>query len=105
VHWPGGASGITIGRGYDLGQNKNAEADLTAANIPEPLYRWLIGAKGLHGQAARNYLKAASAEIKRFSISRKQQHDLFMPVYEFMKSEVIRISEQRSNEREYGVLN
>lgn len=105
VHWPGGASGITIGRGYDLGQNKNAEADLAAANIPEPLFSWLIGAKGLRGQAARNYLKAASPEIKRFSISRKQQHDLFIPVYEFMKSEVIRISEKLSKNREYGALN
>lgn len=105
VHWPGGASGITIGRGYDLGQNKNAEADLAAANIPEPLFSWLIGAKGLRGQAARNYLKAASPEIKRFSISRKQQHDLFIPVYEFMKSEVIRISEKLSKDREYGALN
>ncbi|MBV6752034.1 hypothetical protein KV580_17075 [Pseudomonas chlororaphis] len=105
VHWPGGASGITIGRGYDLGQRENVEFDLTAANIDEPLYSWLIGAKGLKGQAAKNYLKAASPEIKRFSISRKQQNELFIPVYEFMKSEVIRISEQYSNKREYGALN
>jgi len=105
VHWPGGASGITIGRGYDLGQNKNAEADLAAANIPEPLYSWLIGAKGLHGQAARNYLKAASAEIKRFSISRKQQHELFKPVYEFMESEVLRISGNPGTTDKYGTLN
>jgi len=105
VHWPGGASGITIGRGYDLGQNKNAEADLAAANIPEPLFSWLIGAKGLRGQAARNYLKAASPEIKRFSISRKQQHELFHPIYDFMESEVIRVSGKVDNKDKYGELN
>ncbi|WP_248745710.1 pesticin C-terminus-like muramidase [Pseudomonas sp. MWU12-2037] len=105
VHWPGGASGITIGRGYDLGQNRNAEADLAAANIPEPLYSWLIGAKGLRGQAARNYLKAASSEIKRLSISRKQQHELFQPVYDFMESEVLRVSEKTDITDKYGKLN
>ncbi|CAD5197957.1 hypothetical protein [Pseudomonas sp. FEN] len=105
VHWPGGASGITIGRGYDLGQNKNAEADLLAADIPEPLYSWLIGAKGLRGQAAKNYFKAASPEIKTFSISRKQQYELFQPVYDFMESEVLRISEKIDTTDNYGKLN
>ncbi len=105
VHWPGGASGITIGRGYDLGQRENVESDLTAANIDEPLYSWLMGAKGLKGQIARNYLKAASLEIKRFSISRKQQHDLFIPVYEKMKGDVLRISATEFNKFHYGTLN
>ncbi|NWD74676.1 hypothetical protein HX890_11210 [Pseudomonas gingeri] len=104
VHWPGGASGITIGRGYDLGQNKNAETDLASANIPEPLYSWLIGAMGLQGQTARNYLKAASPEIKRFSISRKQQHELFKPVYELMEREVLRVSGKADTTDKYGVL-
>ncbi len=104
VHWPGGASGITIGRGYDLGQNKNAETDLASANIPEPLYSWLIGAMGLQGQTARNYIKAASPEIKRFSISRKQQHELFKPVYELMEREVLRVSGKADTTDKYGVL-
>ncbi|VVO35587.1 hypothetical protein [Pseudomonas fluorescens] len=47
VHWPGGASGITIGRGYDLGQRPAPESDLRAAGVEEQLLTWLIGAKGL----------------------------------------------------------
>lgn len=105
AHWPKGPSGVTIGRGYDLGQRPNPETDLTEAGVPEPLFSWLIGAKGLKGQAAKLYLDAASEEIKQFQITRKQQYKLFIPVYEFMKSEVIRISGSPANIEDYGHLN
>lgn len=104
AHWPKGPSGVTIGRGYDLGQRPNPETDLTEAGVPEPLFSWLIGAKGLKGQAAKSYIDAASEEIRRFQVTRKQQYNLFMPVYEFMKSEVIRISGSPANIEEYGPL-
>ncbi|WP_439886813.1 hypothetical protein ACSX1C_15135 [Pseudomonas sp. MBLB4123] len=104
VHWPKGPSGVTIGRGYDLGQRPNPEADLTEAGVPEPLFSWLINAKGLKGQAAKSYLDAASEEIRQFQITRKQQYKLFIPVYEFMKSEVIRISGSPANIEDYGAL-
>lgn len=104
VHWPKGASGVTIGRGYDLGQRPNPEVDLTEAGVPEPLFSWLISAKGLKGQAAKSYLDAASEEIRQFQITRKQQYKLFIPVYEFMKSEVIRISGSPANIEDYGTL-
>ena len=35
VHWPGGASGVTIGRGYDFGQRPTPDTDLSAACIEE----------------------------------------------------------------------
>lgn len=104
AHWPKGPSGVTIGRGYDLGQRPNPEADLKEAGVPEPLFSWLVGAKGLKGQAAKLYLNAAGTEIKQFQITRKQQYKLFMPVYEFMKSEVIRISGLPASIEEYGTL-
>lgn len=105
AHWPGGVSGVTIGRGYDLGQRPYPEQDLAATKIPEPLYSWLLGAKGLKGEAAKNYLNSATPNIRKFKISRKQQHDLFNQVYDFMKSEVIRISSSNSNVVSYGELN
>lgn len=104
VHWPGGASGITIGRGYDLGQRPNPEADFATANIDEPLLSWLLGAKGLQGQAAKNYLNTASEEIRTATISRKQQYDLFAPVYDSMKAEVLRVSRKPEVIRRYGAL-
>jgi hypothetical protein len=105
VHWPGGVSGITIGRGYDLGQRPTPETDLAAVGIKEPLLSWLLGSKGLSGVAARNYLNSASPEIRKSFITRKQQHQLFVPVYEFMKSEVIRISDKADVVHLYGHLN
>lgn len=104
VHWPGGASGVTIGRGYDLGQRPSPEGDLSSARVSEPLLSWLIGAKGLKGQAAKSYLDSAGEEIKTAIITRKQQYDLFIPIYEFMKGEVIRISGSDSNIEAYGRL-
>lgn len=104
VHWPGGASGITIGRGYDLGQRPNPQSDLAAVDIGEPLLSWLIGAKGLQGVAAKNYLASASSEIKSIFITRKQQYELFVPVYQFMKRRVIEVSSKNDTVEAYGAL-
>ena len=105
VHWPGGASGITIGRGYDLGQRPVPENDLRAVGIQQPLFSWLVGAIGLKGVAARNYLAEAPEDIRKQKITRKQQYELFLPVYEYMKKEVLRISSRRLNKEAYGPLN
>lgn len=105
VHWPGGVSGITIGRGYDLGQRPNPETDLVSVGIKEPLLGWLLGSKGLSGSEASSYLNNASQEIRKTFITRKQQYELFVPVYEFMKSEVIRISDKDDAVALYGRLN
>ncbi|MGJ7517083.1 pesticin C-terminus-like muramidase [Pseudomonas baetica] len=102
AHWPGGSSGVTIGRGYDLGQRPTPQADLLSAGISEPLLSWLIGAKGLKGQAAKAYMDSASVEIKSTFISRKQQYDLFIPIYEFMKDQVLRISRKEDVVKIYG---
>ncbi|MEB2519733.1 hypothetical protein SOP85_30590, partial [Pseudomonas sp. YuFO20] len=105
AHWPGGVSGVTIGRGYDLGQRPNPGKDLSDAGVQEPLRSWLIGAKGLQGTAAKNYIANASDEIREHQITRQQQYRLFLPVYDHMKKEVIRISNSNINKADYGVLN
>lgn len=104
AHWPGGVSGITIGRGYDLGQRPNPRKDLYAVGIEEPLLTWLIGAKGLHGTAAKNYIDNAPMAIRKQRISRRQQYELFLPVYDYMKKDVVRISNTAAAKDAYGVL-
>ncbi|WP_248807352.1 pesticin C-terminus-like muramidase [Pseudomonas sp. MWU13-2100] len=104
AHWPGGVSGVTIGRGYDLGQRPNPQEDLTSAGVQEPLLSWLVGAKGLQGQSAENYLHAAPLSMRKLEITRKQQYMLFSPIYEYMKGRVISISAQQFNKNTYGVL-
>jgi hypothetical protein len=104
-HWPGGASGITLGRGYDLGQRGSTLAnDLAEVGITGEFYEWLIGAGGLRGDAARKYLENASQEIRQTKITRRQQYDLFLPIYDYMKNEVIRISAISENVEYYGGL-
>lgn len=104
VHWPGGASGITIGRGYDLGQRPNPETDLTNAGIEDPLKSWLIRAKGLSGLTARDYMNAAPDSVRKQKITRRQQYELFTPIYEYMKGRVIEISNSEANVQNYGKL-
>jgi len=104
AHWPGGVSGVTIGRGYDLGQRPDPENNLTTAGIKDSLRSWLIGAKGLKGNNAKTYLNNANQQIKQATITRKQQYELFLPVYDFMKGEVIRISDTPANVEKYGRL-
>ncbi|EJN28192.1 hypothetical protein PMI35_03085 [Pseudomonas sp. GM78] len=105
AHWPGGVSGVTIGRGYDLGQRPNPGKDLSDAGVEEPLRSWLIGAKGLSGVAAKNYVANAPVDIRKLKITRWQQYRLFLPVYDYMKKEVIRISSSSVNKADFGVLN
>jgi hypothetical protein len=103
AHWLGGVSGVTIGRGYDLGQRPTPAADLRAAGIQEPLLSWLMGAEGLKGEAARIYLNSAPANVCKQRITRKQ-HDLFLPVYTYMKERVVEISSKKDTREVYGVL-
>ncbi|WP_239419938.1 pesticin C-terminus-like muramidase [Pseudomonas saudimassiliensis] len=89
AHWPRlGASGITIGRGYDIGHQSNVKSDLESVGITEPLLSWLEGAQGLTRNAARDYLQNASPEIRRHQITRKQQQELFLLAYERMENDV-----------------
>ena len=103
VHWPSvGASGVTIGRGYDVGHQQNIRSDLQSAGVSEPILSWLEGGKSLKRNNARDYLNNASAEIRKFQISRKQQHDLFVFVYEIMEEDVRRICNKRDVVETFG---
>lgn len=105
-HWPPvGNSGITIGRGYDVGHQPNVRTDLESVGISEPLLSWLSGSKGLTKTSARDYLNSANVEIRSTRITRKQQHELFVFVYDLMEKDVRRICEKRDVIETYGVTN
>lgn len=54
--WPGGASGVTIGIGYDCGYSR---PDTIAADwgnkLPAPMVKCLEDVAGIHGSPARSY--------------------------------------------------
>ena len=59
LHWPGGASGVTIGRGYDMGSRTTdqIQAELTLAGVPEAGAELLSRAAGLRGSAAKEFFE------------------------------------------------
>lgn len=93
AHWPPvGNSGVTLGRGYDIGQQPNVTADLESVGIGEPFLSWIVGGQGKRQMEARDYLAEASAENRQHKFTRKQQHQLFVYTYQLMEADVRRIS-------------
>ncbi len=101
-HWPGGNSGVTIGRGYDLGSrtSKGVLADLTAAGITGAQATTLATGAGLKGDPAGAWVKANKAKVGE--ITHEQQKLLFAKVYGELKQNVIDISEKKSAKDKYG---
>ncbi len=93
AEWPGGASGVTIGRGYDLGQRspKEVTGHMTAAGIPAATIEAYVKACGKTGTAARDYLRAHARELP--GINQEQQNLLFQVAYNKLAADVVRISD------------
>lgn len=69
--WPGGASGITIGIGYDLGYVTAAEFKNVWKNyISENVVQSLTKVVGLKGDAAKNKLHLVKTEIIPYEAAR-----------------------------------
>ncbi len=68
LHWPGGASGVTIGRGYDMKERTQATVlqDLINAGVENAAAQSFSGGAGLSGVDANNFVtnnKTAFGEI------------------------------------------
>ena len=62
--WPGGASGITIGRGYDLGYHTTDEFDRDwRGKLPTQAMHLLRASIGLKGEAAHQRARALRGRI------------------------------------------
>ncbi|MDI3451480.1 hypothetical protein QLG09_21835 [Enterobacter sp. V89_11] len=101
IHWPGGVSGITIGRGYDLGQQNDPTSDLDSIELSQPLNTWLVESKGLSGLEAQNRYESANNDISSYEITRKQQYDLFVITYNRLEADVKRICQKPATIRAY----
>ena len=58
LHWPGGASGVTLGRGYDMRHRTQASvySDLVAAGVDSTAAERFARGAGLSGQVARSFV-------------------------------------------------
>lgn len=102
AHVPPGASGVTIGRGYDLGQHgaETIRAQLVAAGLSEPDAGKFARAAGLKGDAARRWLRKHRSTLPE--ITPEQQEALFGTTYAEMSDDVERIAGKESVEEKYG---
>lgn len=104
IHWPGGVSGVTIGRGYDLGQRtkKEVEGHLATAGITGTQASILIGGIGKTGKSAGEYV---TSKKKSFgAITHDQQKKLFDIAYNQLSADVERISKKDDVVEKYGAV-
>jgi len=94
---PAGASGITIGRGYDLGQHGAAEIRtlLTRIGLKKSEVDLLAGAAGLQlvngaGGSVTPYYNAHRAEIDAITLTREQQYLIYLETYKTIEAEAER---------------
>lgn len=105
AHWPGNdASGVTIGRGYDMG-NRSADSivsDMTAAGVPSDVAKKYSAASGLKGSAANKWVKNNRDSISQ--LTPEQQKSLFENMYSDMEKDIQRISKKEDTVKAYGAV-
>lgn len=97
---PPGASGLTLGRGYDMKEKSHPQIvrDLTKAGVSAADAALLANAPKT-GQAARNFMKEHPVEI-----GSDTQINLFEISYDQEAAEVARISNKKDTAAAYGKL-
>lgn len=104
IHFPGkestclnNRSGVTIGRGYDLGGRSKGEIvnALTSAGIPREQAEKIAAGAGLKGCAATEFVRKNKNEIGE--ITESQQLTLFNRVYRDYLKDAIRFYNQYKN--------
>lgn len=102
AHWPGGASGVTIGRGYDMGHRTSASvySDLVGAGVPSDVAKQYSAGAGLKGASAGRWVNNNGGGIP--DISPEAQNKLFDRTYAEQEREVRRISEKSDVVKKYG---
>ncbi len=101
-HVPGRWSGVTIGRGYDMGQRSRdgIRTDLRQAGMTARVANRLASCSGFIGSRAKAHID--SPEFRNLEITPEQQHHLFLDTYEELAGDVIRICTKLDVVDKYG---
>jgi len=100
AHWPGGASGVTVGRGYDMRHRSWSEVyqALVGAGVPDGDALELADGAGLSGTEARDFI--ADHDLPEISLA--AQKALFDETYAWYVADVQRISARPGVVDAYG---
>lgn len=103
LHWPGGASGVTIGAGYDLGSRTRSKiiSDLTAAGVNPATSHFVATGAGLKGEQARLFVRAHRSEV---IVSEEMGVKLLQLVIKEYESSVKALIKVRLKQTEYDAL-
>ena len=101
-HVPGAWSGVTIGRGYDMGSRSEDEIteDLSNSGIPLDTARNLARCRGMKGEKAKAFLE--SEGLTELEITPAAQKALFMLAYQELVGDVLRICTKHDVVQKYG---
>lgn len=102
LHVPNSASGLTIGRGYDMKQKTKTtvNSDLTSVGIDTKVIEVLKKSVGLYGATAKQFI--IDNDLLDFEISPDAQKKLFKISYNFEAKEVKRICDKSGTKKAYG---
>lgn len=101
-HVPSASSGVTIGRGYDMKSRTSSGVlvDLLRAGVPRADAERLARGAGLHGEAAKRFLRENG--LGEFEISPAAQRKLFEIAYEAEAAEARRLATKEDVRAKYG---
>ncbi|WP_345891117.1 glycoside hydrolase family protein [Burkholderia sp. Ax-1719] len=93
LHWPGGASGVTLGAGYDMKERSASSiaSDMKSIGLPDATAQAISNGAGLQGATARTF---ATTNHNLVNLSNDQQAQLLhhtVPPYENMVRKAIKI--------------
>ncbi|MDH5573497.1 MAG: pesticin C-terminus-like muramidase [Gammaproteobacteria bacterium] len=105
LHVPGAWSGVTLGRGYDMGSKSAAKisAELVSAGISSKHSQKISMAHGLKGVAAKQFI--INNDLLDFQITPLEQVKLFTISYNEESNETERICKRSAYEKQYGTCN
>jgi hypothetical protein len=102
LHVPSSASGLTIGRGYDMKRRSKADVrdDLAAAGVDATMASLISQAAGMQGAMADEFIE--ENDLEDFEITWDQQLALFETEYARMVADTRRLATKADVTRVYG---
>ncbi len=108
-----GQSGITIGRGLDLGNpptgatgqspsKLNLKELFQASELTPELSDWLLSVEGVKKESALESLNNSSLKSNELTLTRKQQHLMFNAVYAYMEEKTRILLTKPDVKKAYG---
>ena len=94
--WPGGASGVTIGIGYDLGYSTQTQIKNDWGKLPNVVVNQLLGASGVTGSEAVPYCHSMRAIRVPWDLAMEVFEHRDMPKWEGMVAHALQHTDHLS---------